>query len=197
MNAESHKGLSTVLIWDGKTTTTAMYIAKLEAMMEYHDSGDAMDKAIMATCPTKTEYDCFVVSTDPDEKKLAKLYQMNKRACAIMVIGQKTNHGLVMIEKTKTVNYPHGLAWEAIETMKRKNKPKDMSAEIKMEAELHKVQFQNSIDYYNDIVNVTSNYEVRKSDTELIKIMSTKVNSTMFTSMIPTHTEDATVTDDP
>ena len=45
-------------------------------------------------------------------------------------------------------------------------------------------------------MNVTSNYELRKLDTELIKIMSTKVNSTMFTSMILTHMEDATVTDD-
>ena len=196
MNAESNKGLSTVPIWDGKTTTAAMYIAKLEAMMEYHDSGDAMDRVVMATCPTKSEYDRYVGSTDANEKKLAKLYQMNKRACAIMVIGQKTNHGLAMIEKTKSVDYPHGLAWEAIQTMKRKNKPKDMSAEIEMEAELNKIQFRNAIDYYNDIVNVTSNYEVGKTDTELIKIMSTKVNSTMFTSMILKHMEDITVVDD-
>ena len=109
--------------------------------MEYHDSGDSMDSTIMATCPAKVQYDQYVVSNDADEKKLAKLYEQNKRACTIMVIGQKTNHGLAMIEKTKLDDYPHGIAWKAIETMKRKNKPKDMSAEIEMEAELQKVQF--------------------------------------------------------
>ncbi len=46
-----------------------------------------------------------------------------------------------MIEKMKSDDHPHGLAWKAIETMKQKNKPKGMSAEIEMEAELHKVQF--------------------------------------------------------
>ncbi len=58
-----------------------------------------------------------------------------------MVIRQKTNHGLVMIKKTKLDDHPHGLAWKVIETMKQNNKPKDMSAEIEMEAELQKVQF--------------------------------------------------------
>ena len=80
--------------------------------------------------------------------------------------------------------------------MKQKNKPKDMSTEIEMEAELQKVQFRSAVDYYNDIVGVTSNYEVKKTETELIKIMSTKVNSTMFAAMILTHMEDTTNPDD-
>ncbi len=72
----------------------------------------------------------------------------------------------------------------------------DMSAEIEMEAELQKVQFRSTVDYYNDIVGVTSNYEVKKTDTELIKIMLTKVNSTMFEVMILTYIEDITNADD-
>ena len=140
MSTES-KSLSTVPDWDGKQPTAAMYISKLEAMMEYHDSRDAMDKTIMATCLTKSEHDGLINSNDDGDKKLAKLYRQNKRACAIMVIRQKTNHGLAMIEKTKSTDHPHGLAWKAIETMKCKNKPNDMSAEIEIEVELHKVQF--------------------------------------------------------
>ncbi len=58
-----------------------------------------------------------------------------------MVIGQETNYGLTMINKTKTDGYLYGLAWQVIRTMKQKNKPKDMSTEIKMEAELHTGQF--------------------------------------------------------
>ena len=190
------KGLSTVPYWDGKTSTAGMYISKVEAMMEYHDNGDAMDETAMATCPTKSEYDNIKTSADADNKKLVKLFEQNKKACAIMVMGQKSNHGLAMIKKTKTDDYPHGIAWKAIATMKRKNKPKDMSAEIEMEAELHKIQFRSAVDYYNDVVGVTSRYEVKKSDTELIKIMSTKVNSATFAAMILAHMEDTTNPDD-
>ncbi len=81
-----NKSLSTVPYWDDKTSTAAMYISKLEAMVEYHDSGDSMDSTIMATCLTKAQYNRFVISNDAGEKKLAKLYQQNKRVCAIMVI---------------------------------------------------------------------------------------------------------------
>ncbi len=77
-----------------------MYISKLEAMLEYHDSGGAMDKTKMATCPIKVGYDVLSVSDDDGDKKKALLFFQNKRVCTIMVIGQKTNHGLAMIEKS-------------------------------------------------------------------------------------------------
>ena len=79
--------------------------------------------------------------------------------------------------------------------MKRKNKPKDTSAEIEMEAELHGIKFQGANDYYNVIVAVTSRYEVTKLDTDLIKIMSTKVQSTVFEDKILMHL-DSTNPDD-
>ncbi len=62
-----------------------------------------------------------------------------------------------------------------------------MSAEIEMEAELHNVKFKGANDYYNDIVAVTARYEVTKSDTDLIKIMFTKVQSTVFADKILSH----------
>ncbi len=58
-----------------------------------------------------------------------------------MVIRQKTNHGLTIIDKMKTDDQPHGVAWKAIKPKKTKNKPKDMSAEFKMKAEMQKIQF--------------------------------------------------------
>jgi hypothetical protein len=193
MSADS-KSLSGVPKWDGKQTTAGMYISKLEALLEYHDSGDAIDRVAMANCPTKSEYDALG-TTDAGDIKKAMLYRQNKRACAIMVLGQTSDHGLAIITKTKTADQPHGLAFEFIETMKRKNKPKDTSAEIEMEAELHNVKFQGANDYYNDIVAVTSRYEVTKSDTDLIKIMSTKVQSTVFADKILMHL-DHTNSDD-
>ncbi len=61
-----NKSLSTVPYWDCKTSTVAMYISKLEVMMEYHDSGGSMESTIMATCPAKAVYERFVVGTDAD-----------------------------------------------------------------------------------------------------------------------------------
>ncbi len=43
---------------------------------------------------------------------------------------------------------------------------------------------------------MTSRYEVKKLDTELIKIMSTKVNSATFAAIILVHMEDQTNQDD-
>ena len=193
MSADS-KSLSGVPKWDGKQATAGMYISKLEALLEYHDSGDAIDRSAMANCPTKSEYD-GLGTTDANDIQKAMLYRQNKRACAIIVLGQTSDHGLAIIAKTKTSDHPHGLAHEFVETMKRKNKPKDTSAEIEMEAELHGVKFQSANDYYNDIVAVTSRFEVTKSDTELIKIMSTKVQSTVFADKILMHL-DSTNPDD-
>ena len=135
-------------------------------------------------------------TNDEGNQKLALLFFQNKKACAIIVIRQKTDHGLAIINKTKTDDHPHGVAWKAIKAMKQKDKPKDMSAEIKMEAELQKIQFRSAINYYNEIVVVTSRYKVKKTDTGLIKIMSTKMNSTMFAAMILSQMEDSDNADD-
>ncbi len=45
-------------------------------------------------------------------------------------------------------------------------------------------------------MGVTSNYEVKKLETDLIKIMSTKVISTMFAAMILDHGENTNEPDD-
>ena len=87
-------------------------------MLEYHDSGDAIDRVAMCNCPTKAEYDALETTYASVIQK-AMLYLQNKRAYAIMVLGQTSDHGLAIITKTKTVDHPHGLAYEFIETMKR------------------------------------------------------------------------------
>ncbi len=71
--ATESKSLLTVPNWDGKKISEGMYILKLEAMPEYHDSRDAMDKTIMATRPTKSEYDGLANSNDNGDKKIALL----------------------------------------------------------------------------------------------------------------------------
>ena len=55
----------------------------------------------------------------------------------------------MVIQKTKTPDHPHGLAWKIVEAMKKKNKPKDTSAKIEMDGELEKISFGTAQDYYN------------------------------------------------
>ena len=68
--------------------------------------------------------------------------------------------------------------------MKNKNKPKDASAKIEMDGELDKISFGTVQDYYNDVVAVIASYNVKKTDTELIKLMAKKVLDTMFAKLI-------------
>ena len=119
-----------------------------------------------------------------DDKAKAKLYKQNKRICAIMVLGQGSYHGLSVIQKTKTTDYPHRMAWKIVAAMKKKNKPKDAIAKIEMDGELEKISFGTAQDYYNQVVAVIARYDVVKTDTELIKLMAKKVSNTVFSKLI-------------
>ena len=45
MSADS-KSLSGVPKWDGKQATAGMYILKLEVLLEFYDSRDAIDRVV-------------------------------------------------------------------------------------------------------------------------------------------------------
>jgi len=189
MSAESEsKNISTVPKWDGKVESCAMYFAQISTLAEYHDCGDAMDLTTMADCPTKSEFETLQpITTDPDEKLKRKLYLANKRILAIMTLGMTSSDGLAVIQKTAITDFPQGKAYRVIEILKQKCKPSDMSAEIELDQELEKVKFNNTIDYYNNIIGVTARFEVTKSDTELIKVMAKKCKNPLYANMILQH----------
>ena len=56
MSESESKNMSSVPKWDGRTELCPRYLVQLEALSEYYDSGDSLDEAAMANCPTKTEY---------------------------------------------------------------------------------------------------------------------------------------------
>ena len=150
-----------------------MYLAQISTLAEYYDCGDAMDKTLMTDCPTKSEFDLLQpTTTDLDEKHKRKLYLANKCILAIMTLGMTTSHGLAVIQKTVSTDFPQGKAFRVIEILKQKCKPNAVSVEIELDQELEKVKFNNAIDYYNDIIGVTARFKVTKSDTELITIMA-------------------------
>lgn len=187
---DGSKGISSIPKWDGDASTYSRWQAKTEACAEMWDCADAFDKVAMRNCPTKAEFDALDRNTD-DGKKLAKLYQANKRMCAVMVLGQDSEHGLAAIQKTKSDDHPHGLAWKVKETMMAKHKPKDASAEIQLDAELNAIPFKEAQTYYNDTAAVLAKYNVQKSETEVIKVMAKKVQNSTFAKTIIEHLNSA------
>ena len=176
MDNNESKGLMTP-IWDGKAESCSRYLDQIEALAEYYDCGDALDSIkMLANCPTKTEFDAFAVgTTDPTELAKIKLYKANKRKCTIITLGQKSDYGMLVIKKTKTKDFPQGVAYRIIEILKKKNKPLDVTVEIELRNALEKVKFKYPNDYYRDVMAVSARYKVSLSETELIKILAKQV----------------------
>ena len=79
----------------------------------------------------------------------------------MITLGQQSNHGLAVIEGTKTTDYVHRKANEFKRHLKAKYKPGDACAKIQMEAKMDKVQFKNTLDYHNDIVAIRGRYNIQ------------------------------------
>ena len=110
--------------WDRKAESCPEYLSQIEALMEYQDCGDALDAKEMQNCPTITDYETLG-TTNPNDIAKAKLYQANKKLCAIIMLGQKTDNGLSVISKTKS-NFPQGIAYHVLKMLKAKNKPNNI-----------------------------------------------------------------------
>jgi hypothetical protein len=164
----------------GKQETAGIYCSKLIATLEVSELGDALDESKMRTLPTKTEYDAL---DETNDAALIEKFNINKRAMAIIVLGQNSAQGMAAIDKTKTGGtggHIYGVAYKVVESLKSKYVPSDSSAEIELETELEKVQLGKSANnYYMDVVKVASQYSVTKSDKELIKIMSKRVKDAL------------------
>ena len=130
-----------------------------------------MDPVLMANCPTKSEFAVLDV-TNPTNGPLVELYKANKKLCAIIALGQGKSHGIALLGKTKSSEFPNGLAHEFVAKAKKANKPSDASAMIELEAELDRLQLKGARDFYNDVVRVLDKYEVTKTDQELCMLMA-------------------------
>ena len=176
--------------WDGKTETAPIYICKFEAMCECSDLGAALDDG--AVIVTASAYAGETDKTKPE----CKLYEKNRRAGALYVMGQNSAHGLAFHQNTKSTNHPHGKVGDAMRKLKAKCRPSDTTAEMELDAALEKVQFRDANSYYNSVIQTTAQFSVTKSDTDLIKVMARKVTSPTYTKMIVDHLDDAGTADD-
>lgn len=181
--------------WDGKPDTCPRYIDQFEAVAEMNGMREVLDVALMESttygCPTESEYqgmDKSTSATDPVKKRIF-LYKSNNKMCAVYVLGQETNHGLAKLKDTKSSDYKAGKIWEVIAALTKSNRPKDITAEIMLEAEIKNIEFRDANEYVDKVKDVLAKYDVAMSDTELIKIMASKVQSQTYVQMIIKHLE--------
>ena len=184
---ESTKSGVSIPKWNGKQETFARYAAKVHALAVYYECGDAFEETAATKLVTKAQYDAIADKTTGTGKQQADLYNANKRMCALIVLGQDSDHGLATIQKTTTKDHPHGNASKFLQLCAHKNKPDDATAEIEMDANLERIQFSNANDYYNDVVSVQAKYNVEKTEIELIKLMAKKVTNETYAKMIVDH----------
>ena len=95
---------------------------------------------------------------------------------ALAVGGQPDlkSYGMTLLGKTKSDDYPNGLALEFVVKAKKANKPSDASAIIEQEVKLDKLQLKSTRDFYIDVVIVMDKYEVTKTDHKLCMLMAWK-----------------------
>ena len=95
-------------------------MSKVEAQAMYNDIAEACKESEMRQCPNKTEYLAIdPATTDPDEITKRKLWKGNAKLMATIVIGQQSDHGMVMVKKTKCADFPSRLAWKVLEVMQK------------------------------------------------------------------------------
>jgi hypothetical protein len=138
--------MSKIPYWDGKSESFGVYIIKIEAYAEFMGVGGALDPVLMANCPNKSEFP-VIDATNPINGPLVELYKANKKLCTIIALGQGKSHGIALLGKTKSEDYPNGLAHEFVAKAKKANKPSDASAMIKLEIKLEKLQLKGARDF--------------------------------------------------
>ena len=99
---------------------------------------DALDPISMANCRTQLVFSVIDV-TIPSNLPLVELYKVNKKLCAITALGHGKSHGISLLGKTKSDDFPNGLPWEFVAKTKKANMPSDVSAVIKLEVELDRL----------------------------------------------------------
>jgi len=102
---------------------------------------DALDPILMANCPTQKKFTVIDIPI-PTNLPLVELYMVNKKLCAIIALGQGKSHGIALLGKTNSDNFPNALAWEFIAKAKKADKPSDASAVIELEVELDRLQLK-------------------------------------------------------
>lgn len=176
--------------WDGTRETFDTYQFKLRAITAMNMYPEVLDQNAMKACPTLTEYQVLLnqlpgaVGTDPNRNTKVALYKANQQMSGYFCMGQENKLGVNAIRNTMSDDFPLGRVCDALASLQRVMKPRDVTAEIEMMGELFKVRFSMAEDYYNEVTSIMNNYDCSMSDREILKIMATKTGNTSYVILI-------------
>jgi hypothetical protein len=105
----SKNSLIKISFWDWEAKSFEVCVRKIEASANFVGIGGALDPILMENRPTQSEFVALGV-TRPDNLTLVDLYEMNKKLCMIIVLSQGESHRMVHRSKTKSDDYPNGIA---------------------------------------------------------------------------------------
>eukprot|EP00956_Cyclotella_meneghiniana_P041139 scaffold215887_cov43-Cyclotella_meneghiniana.AAC.1 len=177
--------------WDGKKETFDRFEAQVTAVATILDVEDALNESNYMGFPTDREYDLIDKTAPGADEYKVKIYQQNKRMCALLTLAQSSSHGLAVINKTKTSDCKYGRADKIMKSLKTKYSPKDTGAKIELELALDKIQFKFANDFYNQVTATTSMYSVSMTEEELCTLAAKKCRTAMYVKMILDHIRNA------
>ena len=114
----TNNSLSKIPYWDGKAESFSVYVSKIKAYAEFMGVGGALDPLLMMNCMTKLEF-AVIDIMNPTNVPLVELCKANKKLCAIIALGQSRSHGIALLGKMKSDDYPNGLAYEVLQRSRR------------------------------------------------------------------------------
>ena len=179
--------------WNGNRDTFDTYQYKLGAYAAIKKCSDALNRSKMATCITQSAYDAHVASgtTDPADVRAMKLFKDNEELTGTYILGQSSTVGTNAIRKTVSADFPLGKVCLALSALALVNKPKDVTAEIEMEAEVRKVVLKGANDYYTDVTNLLAQFDCIMTELALLKDMAQKTKNTTYIKMIAEEMESS------
>jgi len=174
--SDDTKITTSIPAWSGEKDKFNIWIEQFQAVVNVKGFGDALDAVAMRTLPTQAEYAALDL-TDANDKAKADLYKLNKKVVSLLILAVKSNSAMAIVKSMKSSDYPDGRAYEILDKLRGKNMPKDASAVIELDAALEKIPFQNAEQYNDSVTSVLAEYDVSKTQTELLTIMAKKVTS--------------------
>lgn len=173
--------------WDGKKESFDKFDAQVQSVAVLLGCENALDESLMRTCPTDTAYAGYDLANPGNNADAIKIYQDNKKMCALLVLAQGSSHGLAMINKTKGPDKKYGRADQIMKTMKKKYAPEDVGATIELELALDKIPFKFANDYYNQVVATTAMYGCTLDEKQLCVLAAKKCRSALYVKLILDH----------
>ena len=85
-----------------------------------------------------------------------------------------------MINKYKSNNFSHGMAFTIVDAMRLKHTPKDMTAKIKMDADLEQLVLKKAKDFHTQVLSVMAKYKIQKSESEYVELLAKKVQNPTY-----------------